>query len=104
MAESFRDALTHLINSCRLENTSDTPDFLLAGYIEASLAAFEAAVIAREQWYHRPVGNGKALDHNHRVRAALSAAPAPSPDVLVRHYDVRPTPLDRHNVDPTIPA
>jgi hypothetical protein len=67
MAEviSFRDDLTKLINRHSKENGSDTPDFILAGYIESCLATYDATVVARDQWLGRPVGKGRAIDPNH---------------------------------------
>jgi len=41
------------INLHSAENASNTPDFILAQYLEASLAAFDTAVQQRETWYGR---------------------------------------------------
>lgn len=49
----FRDELSGLLNRYSRENHSDTPDFLLAQYLERCLDAFDEAVIARESWYGR---------------------------------------------------
>jgi len=48
---SFQEQLEHLINSHSMENRSNTPDFILAEYMKTCLRAFEAASIARDQWY-----------------------------------------------------
>lgn len=45
--------LGELINRHRLENASDTPDFILANYLMDCLAAFDNAVIARENRHNR---------------------------------------------------
>lgn len=37
----FVKELTRLINKCSLENTSDTPDFILAEYLKDCLVAFD---------------------------------------------------------------
>ena len=50
---AFREELESLINKHSIENGSDTPDFLLAGFLEDSLAAFDRATIRREAWYGR---------------------------------------------------
>jgi len=50
----FRIELEELINRCSLENGSDTPDFILADYLNTCLSAFDSAVRARDQWYTRP--------------------------------------------------
>jgi hypothetical protein len=51
--QTFRDELAALINKHSLENGSDTPDFLLASYLEQCLMLFGQAVQSREQWYGR---------------------------------------------------
>jgi hypothetical protein len=56
MAESeFQNELAALINRHSCENISETPDFILARYLEQCLKAFEAAVHRRDVWY----GNGE---------------------------------------------
>ena len=47
----FIDRLEDLINLCSLEQESDTPDFILARFLESCLIAFDEAVKARENWY-----------------------------------------------------
>ena len=49
--ETLENEITALLNRHSAENESDTPDFILAGFLRASLAAFNGAVNAREQWY-----------------------------------------------------
>lgn len=51
---SFQDQLRALINANSLEGVSNTPDFILANYLFDCLAAFNAAVDARESWYSTP--------------------------------------------------
>lgn len=58
---TFRKELEALINRCRMENGSDTPDFVLADYLTACLQAFNAATVARDRWY------GLSLQNNHVV-------------------------------------
>lgn len=48
---SFQDALSNLINSYSKENDSDTPDFILAKYMEQSLMALCDAVTGRDKYY-----------------------------------------------------
>ena len=50
---SFEEELRSLINRYSRENESNTPDFILAQYIEKSLLAFNQAVNSREKWYGR---------------------------------------------------
>lgn len=40
----FRNELESLINRHSMENGSNTPDFLLAGYLQSCLDAFDHAV------------------------------------------------------------
>ena len=50
-ATEFEQKLRHAINYCSKEQGSDTPDFILANYLQACLAAFDAAVTARMHWF-----------------------------------------------------
>ena len=49
----FEQELCMLLNKHSAENTSNTPDFILAQYLVACLAAYETAVQQRETWYGR---------------------------------------------------
>ena len=49
----FRSDLKVLLNQHCAENTSNTPDHILADYLLACLAGFDAAVNARSSWYGR---------------------------------------------------
>lgn len=51
--EVFQDALEMLINKHSQEGASNTPDFILAQYMNACLAAYNTAVQQRENWYGR---------------------------------------------------
>ncbi len=42
-----------VVNRYSAENASNTPDFILAQYLETCLAAFNVAVQQRETWYGR---------------------------------------------------
>ncbi len=50
---NLRAELTMLLNRHSRENSSNTPDFILAEYMENCLLAFESAVSQRERWYGR---------------------------------------------------
>ena len=50
---SFSDELISLINKHSKECGSNTPDFILAQYIEECLSIFETAVQQRETWHGR---------------------------------------------------
>jgi hypothetical protein len=49
----FGEELRSLLNRCSAENGSDTPDFILAEYLESCLRNWDRAVCAREKWYGR---------------------------------------------------
>lgn len=53
MKNEFERELRDLINRHSRESASNTPDEILAEYIEDSLAAFNRAVQRREVWYGR---------------------------------------------------
>lgn len=50
---NFRKDLECLINRHSKEIGSDTPDFILAEYLENCLVNFDTIVSARERWYGR---------------------------------------------------
>ena len=66
MESQFQKDLASLINEYSKENDSDTPDFILARYLNAVLDNFNAAVLDREQWYGR---------HRHVEDLTLEAPP-----------------------------
>jgi hypothetical protein len=55
---TFQDELTLLINKHSLENGSNTPDFILALYLQQCLGVFNHIMEKRETWYGRPVIGG----------------------------------------------
>lgn len=48
---TLEQALKQILNRYSVENGSNTPDFILAEYMLATLKAFEIASLAREKWY-----------------------------------------------------
>ena len=50
---AFKEDLKDLINSHSKENGSDTPDFILAQYLDRCLDNFVETVSSREAWYGR---------------------------------------------------
>lgn len=53
---NFEERLAHLLNEFSKENSSDTPDFVLASYLGQCLTAFNLATHRREQFYGRACG------------------------------------------------
>lgn len=51
--ETFQQELSSLINRHSLENGSNTPDFVLANFLQDTLKVYEKAVKARDDWYNR---------------------------------------------------
>lgn len=58
---TFEAELTHLLNRYSQENGSNTPDFILAQYLTACLAAWNTAVQQRETWYGRDARPGAPI-------------------------------------------
>jgi len=48
---TFQEELRALINKYSLENGSNTPDFILAAFLENVLTDWNHAVRARERWF-----------------------------------------------------
>lgn len=48
---TFESALEHLINQYSQENDSDTPDFILAAYLQKCLDAYNVTIKARDAWF-----------------------------------------------------
>jgi hypothetical protein len=57
----FRRELAEVINRHSRENGSNTPDFILAGYLASCLTAWDMATWARERWYGRTDRNGEPV-------------------------------------------
>jgi hypothetical protein len=54
----FEEKLREIINQFSIEAESNTPDFILAQYMEGCLNAFNAAVKRRDGWYNfKPFDN-----------------------------------------------
>jgi hypothetical protein len=78
----FRKHLEQAINRHSLEAGSHTPDFVLARYLVSCLAAFDAAVNAREQWYGCPQGPGDGSQTGPAPRVSRRGRPiVPRPEM-----------------------
>jgi hypothetical protein len=51
--KSFEQDLAEVINRHSRESNSNTPDFILATYMNNCLKAFNTASNAREKWYNK---------------------------------------------------
>jgi hypothetical protein len=51
---SLQRDLAGILNAHSAENSSNTPDFILARYLMDCLRSFNVAVRAREAWFGRP--------------------------------------------------
>ena len=51
MPNTFTQELSDLLNRHSAEAASNTPDFILANYLEACLAAYNATIQRRDKWY-----------------------------------------------------
>ena len=63
--DNFERELTALLNRYSQENASNTPDFILAQYLVACVAAWNTATQQRETWYGRdplPTLVGREVD------------------------------------------
>ena len=49
----FELQLAALLNRYSMENASNTPDYILACYLQSCLDAFAVAIQQRETWYGR---------------------------------------------------
>jgi len=47
---ALKEDIQHLLNSYSRENESNTPDFILASYVESCLQSFEQATRQRDIW------------------------------------------------------
>ena len=51
--EMFRAELEVIINKYSMENSSNTPDWIIADYLVSCLDSFNRSVGAREKWYDK---------------------------------------------------
>lgn len=59
---AFRLELQSLINRHSLENGSNTPDFILARYLERCLTTFNETMTERAAWYDPKIRAGAAQE------------------------------------------
>lgn len=59
---TFERELTQLINKYSQENPSNTPDYILAGYLVGCLAAWNMTMLRRTRWF----GPSKIIETDER--------------------------------------
>lgn len=62
MASTLRDQIQGLLNENGCEKESNTPDFILAAYLEACLRAWDEGTAARDAWYGVKMCPGKVVE------------------------------------------
>lgn len=81
------DELATVLNRHSAENGSNTPDFILAEYLERALANFDATVTARGTWYGRLDAPGQASPLEtpllFNTTGTLHATPLPAAEVTL---------------------
>jgi hypothetical protein len=73
---TFERDIAHVINRHSKENGSDTPDFILAAYLQNCLNAFNHAVQWRAAWYSP---NGVPVEWRQTGPAPTEPQPEPEP-------------------------
>jgi len=71
---TFMQELENLINRYSKENGSNTPDFILAEYLNNCLEAFDKAVVNRQEWYKPDSFVPGSLDERNPRPVVLDAA------------------------------
>jgi hypothetical protein len=71
---TFASELAHLLNHYSQESGSNTPDFILAWYLQGCLALWNECVTDRERWYGR-TGNPATVAQQDRLNMKPLAPP-----------------------------
>lgn len=56
---TLEQEIAQALNKACAENLSNTPDFILAEYMLNCLRSFNVAIRSREEWYGRPLVEGR---------------------------------------------
>lgn len=76
MNSKFEEELQLLINKYSKENDSNTPDFILAKYLNATLNNFNIIINDREKWYGKDTDTD-LLDWQDEILKDTSGNPPP---------------------------
>lgn len=84
MSDSFRRELAEVINRYSQENSSGTPDFILADYLIRCLETFNTIMAMRRAWYGEP-------EHLHANEASepvevISTTPEEKTNLWTKHF------------------
>jgi len=88
----FIEALTQLLNRYSRENASNTPDFILSEYLQATLAAFNAATQRRDQWYDVELRPGLVRVGSVKAAALPDETPPTPPGIPSMPTPAEPAP------------
>ena len=77
MKTQFEIQLEKLINEYSMENASNTPDFILAKYINNCLNNFNTIINDREKYYGRDIVDNDLLDWQDEILKDTTGNPPP---------------------------
>ena len=77
MKTDFEIQLEKLINEYSMENDSDTPDFILAKYLNECLKNFNTIINDRENYYGRGNVDSDLLDYKFDILKDTTGNPPP---------------------------
>lgn len=83
---NFRKELEDLINRASRENDSDTPDWILAQYLDNCLNAFTIAVRDRDRWWAPKNPHKESIPEPEEVK---KPDPAPWPSTLPPMFPIK---------------
>jgi hypothetical protein len=80
MSDKLESEISATLNRHSAENTSNTPDYILAQYLLACLAAFDVATQQRETWYGRDARPSATAETPQPPAVASALVPCPACD------------------------
>ncbi len=97
--KNFREELENLLNKYSMENGSDTPDFMLTGYLIACLENLDKIISAREKWYGRKkCNNFKDERLPHVYSPPKACKPDKTPEELAVGFMVDAARINANNI------
>lgn len=92
----LREALRNVLNHASAENSSNTPDFILAELLTDVLAAFNKATLRRDAWFNKaanPQPSGELAALREEVAALRREVASLPRGLLVPSFPACPTPV-----------